>query len=191
MQRENPRRGFQSELLPRPLGRMPYQALLGVLLVMAGAFVPIRGDDHYLEANVRNGIRSMQRFAEQWPREVPVIWSGFEIGIAATYPRRSIANDFNYVRHHIVREAYLLHSGPDHDRPSWDLTSVLHAVRPQDGYFGLSEPGRVTIEDDGFAHFDTGNGRRDRYLQMSVEQGIRVREALRSLVSQPPRRSGD
>ena len=93
--------------------------------VMAGAFQPINGNDRYLEANVRNGIESMQRFARAWPDEVPVIWSGFEIGIAATYPRESIARDFAYRDHHIVREAYLLHSGPNHDRPCWDLTSVL------------------------------------------------------------------
>ncbi len=154
--------------------------------VMAGAFVPIRGDDRYLEANVRNGIGSMQRFADQWPDSVPVIWSGFEIGIAATYPRQSIARDFRYTPHHIVAEAYLLHSGPNHDRPTWDLTSVLHAVRPDDDYFRLSQPGRVTIEDDGFAHFDRLNGGRDRFMIMSGGQSLRVREALRYLVSQPP-----
>lgn len=155
--------------------------------VMAGAFVPIDGNDHYLEANVRNGIRSMQRFADQWPDDIPVIWSGFEIGIAATYPRESIARDFGYVPHHIVREAYLLHSGPDHDRPTWDLTSVLHAVRPDDGYFEVSERGRVTVEDDGYVHFKRSENGRDQYLIMSPAQAVAVREALRSLVSQPPR----
>lgn len=156
--------------------------------VMAGAFVPIRGNDHYLEANVRNGITAMQRFADQWPDDVPVIWSGFEIGIAVTYPRESIARDFGYAKHHIVREAYLLHSGPDHDRPSWDLTSVLHAVRPSDDYFGLSQRGRVRVEDDGYLYFSPLPNGRDRYLTMSDQQALRVREALRYLVSQPPQR---
>jgi purine nucleosidase len=155
--------------------------------VMAGAFEPINGNNHYLEANVRNGIESMQRFADKWPVDVPVIWSGFEIGIAVTYPRESIARDFGYVDHHIVREAYLLHSGPDHDRPCWDLTSVLHAVRPDDDYFGLSGTGRVKVDDDGYVRFTPADGGRDRYLTMTRDQGLRVREALRSLVTQPPR----
>ena len=159
-----------------------------VVEVMAGAFEPIRGNDHYLEANVRNGIQSMQRFADQWPEDVPVIWSGFEIGIAVTYPRESIAKDFGYLDHHIVREAYLLHSGPDHDRPSWDLTSVLHAVRPGDDYFGLSQRGRVKVEDDGYVHFTPNAKGRDRYLTMTDQQALRVRESLRYLVSQPPSR---
>ncbi len=157
------------------------------LEVMAGAFVPINGNDHYLEANVRNGVASMQRLADGWPDDVPVIWSGFEIGIAATYPRESIARDFGYCLHHIVREAYLLHSGPDHDRPCWDLTSVLHAVRPGDGYFDLSEDGRVQVQDDGYVSFAPQANGRDRYLKINPQQAIRVREALRHLVSQPPK----
>lgn len=154
--------------------------------VMAGAFRPIEGNTHYLEANVRNGIDSMQRFARGWPEECPVIWSDFLIGIRAPYPRRSIANDFVYRKHHIVPEAYLLHSGPDHDRPTWDLTSVLHAVRPDDQYFSLSPTGRVEVEDDGFTTFTPSPSGRDRFLTMSESQALRVIEVQRALVSQPP-----
>jgi len=155
--------------------------------VMAGAFAPVNGNSHYLEANVKNGIDSMQRFARSWPDDVPVIWSDFPIGIAVPYPRESIARDFLYRPHHIVREAYLLHSGPNHDRPTWDLTSVLYAVRPQDHYFGLSERGRVDVENDGFTTFSAAEQGRDRYLTLNSEQALRVVEALRYLVSQPPR----
>lgn len=167
-------------------GRELIKQKVRLVSVMAGAFEPIDGNRHFLEANIRNGIKSMQRFANQWPREVPVIWSGFEIGIAVRYPRESIARDFGYRKHHIVREAYLLHSGPEHDRPSWDLTSVLYAVRPEDGYFTLSQAGRVTVEDDGFLKFQPEELGRDRYLKMNSEQRVRVREVLRDLVSQPP-----
>ncbi|MEM9587397.1 MAG: nucleoside hydrolase, partial [Planctomycetota bacterium] len=55
--------------------------------VMAGAFRPVRGNQHFLEANVKNGVGSMQRFAERWPSDIPVVWSDFLIGIAAAYPR--------------------------------------------------------------------------------------------------------
>lgn len=158
--------------------------------VMAGAFQPVNGDEHFLEANVRNGIGSMQYFAREWPHDVPVIWSDFLIGIAVAYPRESIARDFHYVNHHIVPEAYLLHSGPNHDRPSWDLTSVLYAVRPESGYFGLSEAGLVSVDDDGFTRFAKQPNGRDRYLTMSSDQRIRVTQALRYLVSQPSAISG-
>jgi hypothetical protein len=154
--------------------------------VMAGAFGPVRGNDRHLEANVRNGIGSMDRFCRRWPEEVPVVWSDFRIGIAAPYPRESIARDFGYRKHHVVREAYLLHSGPNHDRPTWDLTSVLFAVRPDDGYFELSEPGRVVVERDGFTRFEPQPDGRDRYLKMNHDQMLRVVEVQRALVSQPP-----
>ena len=155
--------------------------------VMAGAFEPIKGDKHFLEANVRNGIDSMQRFAKNWPENVPVIWSGFEIGIAVAYPRQSIFQDYNYTRHHIVKEAYLLHCGPNHDRPCWDLTSVLQSVRPNHNYFQLSQAGKVSIEDDGFLLFEPQKSQRDKFLIMSSHQRIRVTEALQFLTSQPPK----
>ncbi|MBI1310501.1 nucleoside hydrolase [bacterium] len=156
--------------------------------VMAGAFAAVQGNDHYLEANVRNGVGSMQCFAKAWPADVSVVWSDFQIGIAAPYPRESIARDFAYRKHHIVKEAYLLHSGPNHDRPTWDLTSVLHAVRPGDDYFGLSPSGTVSVDDDGFTRFTPQANGRDRYLTMNREQAIRVVETQRCLVSQPPMR---
>lgn len=173
-----------------------------LLSVMAGAFESIGNSNRYLEANVRNHVPSMQQLADEWPNEVPVIWSGFKIGIMAPYPRESIAQDFGYLPHHIVKEAYLLHSGPEHDRPTWDLTSVLYAVYPDRGYFDLSTPGRVTVEDDGFTRFDPAQGtrfmqpmdlkkvksamKRDQYLLMTEEQAARVTEALVNMVVQPP-----
>ncbi len=175
-----------------------------LLSVMAGAFETISNSNRYLEANVRNHVPSMQQLAAEWPDEVPVIWSGFKIGIMAPYPRESIAQDFDYLPHHIVKEAYLLHSGPHHDRPTWDLTSVLYAVYPDRDYFSFSTPGRVTVEDDGFTRFDPGQGtrfmnpldlktvkpamKRDRYLTMTDEQAARVTEALVHMVAQPPSR---
>ena len=154
--------------------------------VMAGSLETINDNNRYLEANVKNHVPSMRQFAAEWPDEVPVIWSGFEIGIAVAYPRESIAHDFDYVAHHPVKEAYLLHSGPNHDRPTWDLTSVLYAVYPKREYFGFSKFGRVTVEDDGFTRFQPAPKGRDRFLTMTDEQAARVREALVHLVAQPP-----
>ncbi|MCB1230732.1 MAG: nucleoside hydrolase [Verrucomicrobiae bacterium] len=156
--------------------------------IMAGSLETIGDNNHYLEANVKNHVPSMQQLAAEWPNEVPIIWSGFEIGIAVPYPRESIANDFGYVEHHPVKEAYLLHSGPNHDRPTWDLTSVLYAVFPEREFFGLSGSGRVTVEDDGFTRFQPAKQGRDRFLTLSDEQAARVREALVQLVVQPPKK---
>ncbi len=155
-----------------------------LLSIMAGAFNPVEGNTRYLEANVRNQVSSMQRFVNQWPEAVPVIWSDFNIGIAAPYPRESIARDFRYREHHIVPESYLLHSGAYHDRPTWDLTSVLVVARKNDNYFHYSEPGTVEVDDDGFTRFvPSGPGHvsgNHRYLTMTPEQAVRVIEVQRA-----------
>ncbi len=158
--------------------------------VMAGCFGPLPTTDRHLEANVVNGIAAMQTFASDWPESVPVIWSDFRIGLAAPFPRESIARDFGYEPHHIVREAYLLHSGPNHDRPSWDLTSVLQAIRPLDRFFELSPAGRVHVDDDGFTRFEPQPNGRDRHMILRSEQIPRVVATQRALASQPPSRRG-
>lgn len=158
------------------------------LSVMAGAFETINGDSRFLEANVRNHIQSMQKLAAEWPEEVPAIWSGFEIGIAVAFPRANIKHDLDYVPHHIVKEAYLLHSGPEHDRPCWDLTSVLYSVFPERSYFGLSALKEVAVEKDGFVRFSPTQQGKVRHLTLlNQAQTERVREALVHLVVQPPR----
>lgn len=159
-----------------------------LLSVMAGAFQLIGKNTHFIEANVKSHITSMQTLAEKWPADVPVVWSGFEIGIAVPYPRTSIADDFNYLPHHIVKEAYLLHSGPNHDRPTWDLSSALYAVFPGNRYYNLSEPVNVEIEDDGHLTFEPSPQSKTRFLKLTPAQIERTCEAMVQLVSQPPRR---
>lgn len=161
------------------------------LVLMAGAFGFANGSNYHLEANVINGIGYMQTVAKEWPEEVPVFWSGYEIGENLSFPRASVAEDFSYCEKHPVREAYLLHSGPDHERPSWDQSAVLQAVWPQRGYFGLSAGGRVKVESDGFTHFLPADGKksksvRDHFLTMNPIQRARVMEAIVQLSTRPP-----
>jgi hypothetical protein len=155
-----------------------------MLSLMAGAFRAIEGNPRYLEYNVVKDITSAQTLARRWP--TPMVWSGFEIGIALPYPSRSIERDFAYVRHHPVAEAYVLRNPPPHNRPTWDLTSVLHAVQPDRDYFDLSPAGKVTIGRDGFSRFDADPAGKHRFLVLRPEQQQRVLEALVQLSSQPP-----
>ena len=47
----------------------------------------------------------------------------------------------------------LLYKSMPYDAPTWDLTAILQAVRPQENYFKLSEPGTITVQDDGRTKF--------------------------------------
>jgi Inosine-uridine preferring nucleoside hydrolase len=152
-----------------------------LLSVMAGAF---RMPGHFLEFNVMQDLPASKKVARKWP--TPIVWSGYEIGDAVRFPAMSIERDFSYVPHHPAAEAYCLYNPPPHERPCWDLTSTLYAVCPDRGYFGLSAPGRVTIERDGLTRFTPKPGGRDRCLILSKAQIPRVKEALVQLASQPP-----
>jgi purine nucleosidase len=156
-----------------------------LLSLMAGAFQTIEGNRHYLEYNVVKDVSSARVLAERWP--TAVIFSGFEIGIALPYPAVSIERDFGYVPHHPLAEAYIRYIPPPHNRPTWDLTSVLYAIAGDRGYFDLSTAGRVTVEADGFTRFAESPQGSHRYLVLRPDQKPRVLEALVQLSSQPPR----
>jgi len=156
------------------------------LSIMAGAFQTVNWNTRHLEYNVIKDVPAAQKLAVHWP--TPIIWSGFEIGVAAAYPHVSIERDFEYVKHHPLKEAYYAYNPPPHDRPTWDPTAVLYAIYPDRGYFDLSPPGGVTVEDNGATWYrpsKDGKGRH-RFLVMSPEQVARVREAIVQLCVEPP-----
>lgn len=155
-----------------------------LLSLMAGAFQPIGGKAGYQEYNVVQDVRSARELARRWP--APMVFSGFEIGIALPYPAQSIERDYAYVKHHPLAEAYRLYMPPPHERPTWDLTSVLYAVYPDRGYFDVSQPGTVEVEADGSTRFNPVPDGRHRYLILASEQRVRVLEAFVQLCSQPP-----
>ncbi len=157
--------------------------------IMAGAFekIPHKGKRviHH-EYNVIKDIPACKTLTEKSP--VPIIWSGYEIGISVAYPHESIEQDYRYVKHHPLAEAYILYSPPPHNRPTWDLTSVLFGIRPDRGYFDLSEKGTVTVQDDGVTTFEAEKNGLHRYLKLNDQQKIRVTEALVFLSSEPPQK---
>lgn len=156
------------------------------LSIMAGAFQTVQWNTRHLEYNVKLDIPAAQKLAKQWP--TPIVWSGFEIGVAAAFPHVVIEQDLDYIPHHPLKEAYYLYNPPPHDRPTWDPTAVLYAILPDRGYFDLSPPGNVIVEDDSATLFrPTKDGKgKHRFLVMSPEQTARVREAIVQLSVEPP-----
>lgn len=157
-----------------------------LLSIMAGNY---GAGERKPEYNVHVDLAAARRVYEAWP--TPIVASGFEIGLAITYPAESILADYHYVRHHPLSEAYALYLPMPYDRPTWDLTSVLYAVRPDRGYFGLSPSGTITVGDDALTHHAPSSDGQHRYLTVTAEQIVRVREALVQLASQPPCTGGE
>lgn len=151
--------------------------------IMAGTFAPINGDIH-LEYNIVQDIPAAQYLAENWP--TPIYWSGFEVGLAIRYPAISIENDFTYMDRHPIPESYQAYIPTPHERPTWDLTSVLWAIREDRNYFGLSEAGNVTVHEDGETTFEPESGGQHFYLTIPESDVRLVQELMAALVSEPP-----
>ena len=149
-----------------------------LLSAMAGRFPA--GDPEY---NVKTDIPAARKVFAEWPSAV--VFSGFEIGIALKFPATSIENDFGWVADHPVAEAYRNYMKMPYDRPTWDLTAALYAVRPSRGYFGLSAAGRVTVDEEGRTVFTESAGGKHRYLKLEEAQKARTLETLVLLASQP------
>jgi purine nucleosidase len=152
-----------------------------LLSMMAGQFV---GNERRPEYNVVTDLPAASAVFARWPTSI--VASGFEIGEAVLFPGRSIESDFNYVEHHPLADAYRAYDKMPYDRPTWDLTSVLYAVRPEGGYFGLSQPGKIEVDDKGVTSFRPRPDGKHRYLTVDRQQIERTREALVLLASQPP-----
>jgi len=148
--------------------------------MMAGMFSE---KNRIKEYNVFIDLEAAKKVFASCP--VPIVASGFEIGQAIKFPATSIERDFSWVPHHPLAEAYGLYQKMPYDRETWDLTSVLYAVRPDRGYFGISSPGTISVDEQQVTQFAPGDSGSHRFLTVTAEQIARVREALVQLASQP------
>jgi len=167
-------------LLDSPDGAALVKEKVALVVAMAGNFTG--GEPEY---NVRIDVASAKAVFERWP--TPILFSGFEIGRDLLYPAASIEHDFAYANPHPIAESYRAYSKMPYDRPTWDLTAVLEAVRPEHGYFGHSEPGTVFVESNGATRFTPGQGDR-RYLRLDPSKRAEILQVLTLLASQPPAR---
>jgi inosine-uridine nucleoside N-ribohydrolase len=147
-----------------------------LLVMMAGDFAKRNP-----EFNVKMDIPSAQKLLRDWP--TPIVTSGFEIGNSMLFPASSIARDFP--GDHPVADAYKNYKTFPYNRPTWDITAALYAVRPNDGYFSLSEPGTIQVDKTGVTTFLPSTSGGHRYLVMNDVQRARALEAMILLSSQP------
>ena len=154
---------------------------VALVVVMAGNFTG--GEPEY---NVRIDIPSAKAVFERWP--TPIVFSGFEIGRDLPYPATSIEHDFDWSKPHPIAESYRAYHKMPYDRPTWDLTAALEAVRPGHNYFGLSEKGAVQVDPNGATKFLPGQGDR-QYLKLDPAKKAEILEVLELLASEPPVKS--
>lgn len=136
------------------------------------------------DANIKSDIASAKKMFAEWP--TPIIAVGREVGEALPYPAASIAKDFAWAPSHPIVDAYRTFKTMPYDAPSPGLAAALYAVHPDDGYFKLSEPGTITVLDDGQTKFTPGAGGKHRYLIADTAQKEKVIQQYTELVSAKP-----
>lgn len=172
-----------ARLLKAPGGRELVQRKVKLLSLMAGNF----SQEPKPEYNVYTDGHAAKELLASWP--TPMIFSGFEIGLKVLFPYASIGRDFGYVPNHPVAEAFKVFAKPGEDRANYDSTAVLQAIRPDHGYFDLSEPGLVTLGKKDVTEFKPDPQGNCRYLILKPENVARVEELLVTLSTEPPQAS--
>lgn len=150
-----------------------------LLTLMAGNFVESRP-----EFNIETDLDSARALLDRWPTEM--IFSGYEVGMGIQHPVASIQHDFGYKPKHPVVEAWMQFGRGDQNRPSYDETAVLQAIRPDRGYFDLSGRGTVVLDARGATHFTPDPSGKCRYMILRSDQVSTIQQLEADLVSQPP-----
>lgn len=152
-----------------------------LLSTMFGAF----NDRYQAEYNVVNDVPAARKLLEEWP--TPIWFSGFEIGEAITISQTQMDRTFVADPDHpLCRTFALYRKGWDEFQPTFDVTSVLLAIRPYQGYFTLSPKGKARVNGDNVTVFEEDSEKEHQYiLDVTAEQNARVQEAFLYLMSQP------
>ncbi|WP_432799515.1 nucleoside hydrolase [Poriferisphaera sp. WC338] len=164
-------------------GRALFAKKVKKVYAMAGDFSasvqakPTMGSREY---NIHCDVEGAVAFFNRCP--VPIDFSGYEIGSALCYPAASIEQDYRWVKHHPVAEAYCHYKPMPYDRPSWDQTTLMEAVRPG-VYFDYSQAGRVEVTDEGYAIFHADVDGKHRYLKLRKDRMAAFTEDMVSLCS--------
>jgi inosine-uridine nucleoside N-ribohydrolase len=150
------------------------------LSVMAGNFK----NTPTLEYNVVTDINSAAKVFDEWPTKI--ILSPFEVGNSMLFPAKIIENKFNWVEHHPLIIAYKSYLPMPYDRPTWDLTSVLYAVEEDSGYFSLSKPGIVSINEEGYTSFTKNSNGKHQIIHVNQKQREKILSRFIELVTTKP-----
>jgi hypothetical protein len=133
---------------------------------------------------IKEDIAAAKKVFADWP--TPIIAVGSEVGQAIPYPGSSVAADFSWAPLHPVVDAYHAYKPMPYDATVPGMAAALYAVHPDDGYFKLSEPGTITILDDGRTKFTPSAGGKHRYLIADPAQKERVTKIYTEMVSSKP-----
>ncbi|HZL57593.1 MAG TPA: hypothetical protein VFC21_10950 [Bryobacteraceae bacterium] len=137
------------------------------------------------ERNIKADAAAAKKVLADWPTPVYVV--GEETGDAIQFPGASIDKEFAAASpENPFGEAYKAYKPMPYDAPTWALAAALYAGRPKEGSFKVSEPGTVTVRDDGKLGFAASAQGRHQTLTLDPAQKEKVLQAYIDLASAKP-----
>jgi inosine-uridine nucleoside N-ribohydrolase len=150
-------------------------------LVVAGGAFP-NGEP---EAHVKADIPAMRKVLAEWP--TPIYMAGNEVGAALPFPGASVDKEFASADpNNPVADAYRAYKPMPYDSPSWSMAAALYAGRPKETYFKVSDPGTVTVADDGRTVFTASAQGKHQYLIADPAQKDKILQTYVELASAKP-----
>jgi hypothetical protein len=150
-----------------------------VLVVAAGSFPAGQP-----EASIKADVAAAKKLFAEWP--TPIVAVGTEVGEALPYPGASIEKDFSWAPAHPFVDAYRAFKPMPYDAAASALAAVLYVVHPDEDYFKLSDPGTISVLDDGRTRFTPAADGKHRYLIVDPAQKERIVSLYTAMVSAPP-----
>lgn len=147
-----------------------------LLSVMGGLYGNEFG---FAEWNIEQDLKASAVVFDKWPSQI--VASGWELGNKLLYPHQSILNDFKDGYKHPLVVSYKVYDKMPYDRQTWDLTSVLYALAPDQNYFDISPKGTIAIDPKGKSIFTPSENGKHRYLKIKDNE---VKRTLKALVDQ-------
>jgi hypothetical protein len=148
------------------------------LAVAAGSYPEGRAD-----FNLKADIPAAKRLFAEWP--TPIVAAGAEVGAALPFPGSSIEKDFAWSPDHPIADAYRAFHAMPYDAPAPAMAAMLYAIHP-DGYFKLSDPGTISVLEDGRNKFTPSPEGRHRYLVVYPAQKQKVIQTYVEMASAKP-----
>jgi len=150
------------------------------LLCVAGGAYP----DGPPDFNFKTDVAAARKLFAEWP--APIVALGSETAAHLKFPGASIEKDFAWAPAHPIVDAYRAYQPMPYDAPAGNMAAALYAVHPQEGYFKLSNPGVITVLDDGRTRFTSSSTGRHRYLIFDPAQEEKLSTAFTELASAKP-----
>jgi hypothetical protein len=142
---------------------------------------------NYLVAacNIEADLASARKVFAEWP--TPIYSVSPELGAAIRFPGASIDKEFTTINpDNPLIPAYRAYQPMPYDTPAPAMAATLYAARPKEGYFNVSNPGSITLRDDGRMVF-TASAQGTHYsLTVNADKQEKVVQTFVELASAKP-----